>query len=757
MDADERDEVFYGSFEKVYRRAPPSNLEHGVDRFWGLCRMAQDVGEGALVHAGAAEDPDMRAFVKSVLEEFANTKRVLRALEYSDLEHYALILIRHPEVVAALRGRYAHIFVDEFQDTSAMQCELVNALTGTDGMVFVVGDVKQSIYRFRGADVQVFREFIKTLPARRLSKNFRSHAEVIETVNNVCTPVIDGYEPMLAGRLEDDFTLPPKIFDAIPRIARVTADTDAEGIETILRRLRARGVDFSQVVLLLRRIKGNAQLFADLAARGIGVAITSSASASANEDLKTLVNLWIWACEPWSRLRAAQVVTDFATATRDQLGEGIAALQSPLQPGARLTCEELLERLNTQFNLSERFGAVFEQFEVFVLRHQSEGLAPSVLARRLHHLTANGQDITGFVLLPPPANLAGTIRALTVHSAKGLEFPVVILADVKAQRKRASGLLRRGSDIWLPQRNEKNELDWSAPELQNAKAFEEEAETEESARLLYVAMTRAQEALYIVDRPSEQISDEATAKKKAPKKPDNSWAAWLKAGITQHFPQELFLAEAPALIFPPKAFGLRPSPSLSEVPPHYTKARTGVTEWAAELAAAQPVVARKPAAPSPAGKVRVSKLSRQDAIRLGTEFHKFLENEDWDSLKREAEAHSVSLAKFWDWLPTTVGETVFGASPRVYPEFAFEWRNGQSTITGRIDRLVITSSNESWVIDYKVLLQPKSLDELLASYGPQLRIYNEAVKHLTKVPIVRSFILDLAAATGEIWHEVPSA
>ncbi|MBI3555447.1 MAG: UvrD-helicase domain-containing protein, partial [Deltaproteobacteria bacterium] len=55
MDADERDEVFYRSFEKVYRRSPPANLDHGVDRFWGLCRMAQDAGDGALVHDGAAD------------------------------------------------------------------------------------------------------------------------------------------------------------------------------------------------------------------------------------------------------------------------------------------------------------------------------------------------------------------------------------------------------------------------------------------------------------------------------------------------------------------------------------------------------------------------------------------------------------------------------------------------------------------------------------------------------------------------------
>ncbi|MBI3555290.1 MAG: UvrD-helicase domain-containing protein, partial [Deltaproteobacteria bacterium] len=661
-------------------------------------------------------------------------------------------------VVAALRNRYAHIFVDEFQDTSYLQAELVNALTGSEGMVFVVGDVKQSIYRFRGADVAVFREFIKTLPARRLSKNFRSHSEIIDAVNGVCTPVIEGYESMLAGRRSDDFALSPQIFNRLPRVARVTADNDAAAIEVILRRLRAQGVDWSQIVLLVRRIKGNAPLFEQLAARGIGVAVTSSSSASANEDLKALVNLWIWACEPWQKLRAAQVVTDFGISARAQLGEQLTLLESPCKAGARLTCEELLNRLNARFYLSQRFGAVFEQFEVFVLKHQSEGLAPMVLARRLHHLVANGQDIAGFILLPPPANLAGTIRALTVHSAKGLEFPEVIMGDVKAQRKRPSGILRHGDDIWLPERDEDSELDWSAPEMQTAKCFEEQAEIEESGRLLYVAMTRAQEALYVVDRPATQITDDATTKKKPPKKPDSSWAAWLKAGISLSIPQELFLEDAPALAPVPPGTHRHSEPPLALRPPHYNKARTGVTAWAAELAATdpEPQISR-PAGAVPVGKVRVSKLSREDAIRLGTEFHKYLENENWPLLRKEAQANDVDLEQFWEWTRTPAGQTVFGAANRIYPEFAFEWRNGARTITGRIDRLVITNANEAWVIDYKVLLQPKSREELLAGYGLQLRIYSEAVKQLTKLPMVRSFILDLAAATGEIWLEVPSA
>lgn len=757
-DSDERDEAFYRAFEKVYRRAPPKAVDHRVDKLLKICLAAHEAGEGVELHDGAG-DADLDRFVREVVRDFESSKRMLRMLEYSDLELFAGRLLKRPEVISALRGRYGHVFVDEFQDTSRSQCELVDALCGKDGPVFVVGDQKQSIYRFRGADVSVFRQFVKTLPAqRRLSSNFRSHSEVIDMVNAVCAPIIEDYEPMTAGRPAGHGELAPAVFESLPRIARVTSETDADGIEAVLLELKARGVDWSQVVLLLRQVRGNVKLFEELSKRGIGVAVTSSSSASSNEDLQKLLNLWIWACEPWQRMRAAQVATDFESDARHRLEESLAALRSPLHEtqGMPLNCEQLLARLDQQFGIKEKFGAVFEQFEVFVLKHQGEGLSPAGLARRLHHLLTNGQDISGFVLIPPPANLTGTVRVLTVHSAKGLEFPVVLLADVKARRKQSHGLLKQANKIWIPARDEDGDLDWSEESIKAAKSFEEQQETEESARLLYVALTRAQEALYVIDRPP---APEADAKKPAKKKVDVSWSAWLKEGISKTVPAELFHKPATAqvsLFDKPKNAERAWCDPLESCEPVYSKARIGVTELAASIAATQaPAVDfGQEAVEEPRKKIKFPKgLTPEQARDIGIELHACLERENFEELRATASRHGIDLEPFWQWLGEDQAKQLFDHSHRSFPEFAFEWKGSRGTVTGRIDRLVVTPA-EAVIVDYKILLHVRTRADLLATYAPQLQIYAEAVKTLTNLPVVRAVILDVAAATGRIYHEV---
>lgn len=774
LDADERADVFFRCFEKVYRRSPPASIEHGVDRFLTLCQHAAEVGPEARVHVLGREGASVASFVREVIADFEATKKLLRALEYSDLERFAAELLIRPEVAEALRGRYYHLFVDEFQDTSLTQCALVDALTGPRGHVFVVGDKKQSIYRFRGADVEVFERFVETLPEkRRLSWNFRSHREVIEAVNRVCAPVIESYGEMRAGRPDDRSELPDAIFDALPRVARVTCETDADGIEALLRDLRARGVDWSQVVLLLRRVKGNEDLLSELGRRGIGVAVTSSTSASSSEELASLLNLWIWAAEPWQKLRAARVAVDFELGPRGELDHQLAELRSPLKGRGPLTCDQALAALDERFGLHARFGAVYEQFELFILRHQSEGLLPQALARRLHHLLANGQDISGFVLLPPPANLAGTVRVLTVHSSKGLEFPVVILADVGKRRKRASGVLRRGADIWLPGRNEDGELDWSSEELKNARAFEEEAEEAESARLLYVAMTRAQEALYVVDRAPDPESAVAQSKssKKPPKKPEASWSAWLKAGIVSTVSVDMLERKAradvggkgsmPVAVATLAVLARSRSTALAPMPQAYVKARVGVTEYVGKSAAAldSQLGSHRSEQESfrlPGGAFRATTQQfTGDARAVGTEIHACLEHEDWEGLERVALKTGIDLLTFHEWRESKLGLIIFGKQVRAWPEFAFEWRVAPgTTLTGRVDRLVVTE-DEAVIVDFKVLSSPRSREDLIASYAPQLKTYADAIKTLTKMPRVRALLLDVAAMTGQVAVEVP--
>ncbi len=166
----------------------------------------QFVREAApLERRGAQHLADLQAVAPAVaaltelIEQFDQGYRALKArrgvLDFADLEHLALRLLReHPEVAREWQDKLIEVMVDEYQDTNQVQNALFDALAGDKGGLFMVGDVKQSIYRFRLADPTIFLEKYRAFPpaqeaepgqGRRvvLGENFRSRPEVVDCVN----------------------------------------------------------------------------------------------------------------------------------------------------------------------------------------------------------------------------------------------------------------------------------------------------------------------------------------------------------------------------------------------------------------------------------------------------------------------------------------------------------------------------------------------------------------------------------------------
>ena len=150
-----------------------------------------------------------RALLEEILGEFdaayAEAKARESALDFEDLQLQARTLLQLNEKVRDdARWRFRSILVDEFQDTNRLQCELVDLVAGDE--VFFVGDEFQSIYRFRHADVEVFRErraaSAGVLP---LTENYRSRPEVLDVVNHLFGAEFGSeYEPLVAaGRFSD--------------------------------------------------------------------------------------------------------------------------------------------------------------------------------------------------------------------------------------------------------------------------------------------------------------------------------------------------------------------------------------------------------------------------------------------------------------------------------------------------------------------------------------------------------------------------
>jgi ATP-dependent helicase/nuclease subunit A len=236
-----------------------------------LSRVAE-AGEGGLAYRHVAE------LLQLFSERFDIAKERRGGIDFEDLQLLAARLLERTETGAAYRVRFSHLLVDEFQDTNRLQLRLIEALRGPETQLMVVGDELQSIYGFRHADLDVFRERREAIEASAggeaipLSGNFRSRPEVIGAVNAIGERLLSGYTPLrvgtppsrpnpagegpaveilLTGRAgwdDDGIQLEPATDARTP----VNQLAEARFLASRLRELADQGVDRGAMVVLLR-------------------------------------------------------------------------------------------------------------------------------------------------------------------------------------------------------------------------------------------------------------------------------------------------------------------------------------------------------------------------------------------------------------------------------------------------------------------------------------------------------------------------
>ena len=206
-----------------------------------------------------AADADLAALLQGELQgairRYESTKAAAGALDFLDLLLGARNLIRdNPDVRRGFQQRFKRIFVDEFQDTDPLQAEILLLLAADDdretnwrrakpaaGRLFLVGDPKQSIYRFRRADVAVYRDVCRQLESQgativRLNTSFRSVPAIQTCVNTAFAPIMTG----------DDLTLQADYVPLAPLSAgdcRSTGDRGAASARTLCQALHLCGID----------------------------------------------------------------------------------------------------------------------------------------------------------------------------------------------------------------------------------------------------------------------------------------------------------------------------------------------------------------------------------------------------------------------------------------------------------------------------------------------------------------------------------
>jgi ATP-dependent helicase/nuclease subunit A len=232
-----------------------------------------EAGEGGVAYRQIAR------LLELFSAEFAAAKERRAGIDFEDLQILAAGLLERAEVGESYRSRFSHLMVDEFQDTNRLQLRLVEALRGPGSELIAVGDELQSIYGFRHADLEVFRQQRQLLEAQprgqlmELSGNFRSRPEVIGAVNAIGAVLFgEGYHPLRVGATGADeppvgsapavellltardgwdaeqIDLAPAVDDRTPPNCLAEARFVAERLRT----LAEEGVERGEMVVLLR-------------------------------------------------------------------------------------------------------------------------------------------------------------------------------------------------------------------------------------------------------------------------------------------------------------------------------------------------------------------------------------------------------------------------------------------------------------------------------------------------------------------------
>lgn len=477
--------------------------------------------------AGLTEDSDdLARAVASVYDEYQRRLRAANALDFDDLiGETVAVLQAFPQIAQYYRRRFRHVLVDEYQDTNHAQYVLVRELVGRDsndgippGELCVVGDADQSIYAFRGATIRNIEDFERDYPDTRtilLEQNYRSTQNILSAANSVIARNAGRREKRLwtdagAGKLivgyvadneHDEARFVAEEIDALAEGSEITyndvavfyrTNNSSRSLEEVLIRAGipykvVGGVRFYErkeirdIVAYLRVLDnpGDAvslRRILNTPRRGIGDRAEACVAVYAENTGVGFGDALVAAAQgkvPMLNTRAEKAIAGFVEMfdelrgrLDDDLGELVEAVLERTGYRRELEASTDPQELARLDNLNE-LVSVAHEFSTD--RENAAALGPDdedvpdtgVLADFLERvsLVADADEI--------PEHGAGVVTLMTLHTAKGLEFPVVFVTG------------------------------WEDGMFPHMRALDNPTELSEERRLAYVGITRARQRLYV--------------------------------------------------------------------------------------------------------------------------------------------------------------------------------------------------------------------------------------------------------------------
>jgi DNA helicase II / ATP-dependent DNA helicase PcrA len=450
-------------------------------------------------------DPTRRQFIK-LYQDYEEACQRAGVVDFAELLLRAFELWRdNAELLGHYRRRFRHVLVDEFQDTNAIQYGWTKLLTGSEGAPFVVGDDDQSIYRWRGARVENLQTFRRDFPHAtlvRLEQNYRSTGTILDAANALIANN--------SGRLGKNLWTSGKRGDSIKLYAAFNERDEAEFVLqrikdwvarggnrrefAILYRSNAQSRVFEEVFLSARipyKVYGGLRFFERAEIKDALAYLRLVSNRHDDTSFERVINL------PTRGIgaRSVEVLREYARTAGVSLWSAAAACTASAALGAKAASAvqgflQLIERLavdTRELALNEIVDQVLNASGLLEHHRKEKAERGEARAENLLELVSAARGfeperVDGEDLPPLEAFLAHAVlesgegqaeawedcvQMMTLHTAKGLEFPVVVLAGLE--------------DGLFPHQRSLNDLD----------------SLEEERRLAYVGTTRAMQQLYL--------------------------------------------------------------------------------------------------------------------------------------------------------------------------------------------------------------------------------------------------------------------
>jgi ATP-dependent helicase/nuclease subunit A len=495
--------------------------------------------------------PLFKQVLDQALVHYQEQRELKRSLDFDDLELQAQILMGQKTIQSLWQDHISHLLVDEFQDTNQRQRDIILAIAGEDnGKLFFVGDAQQSIYRFRGADVEVFVEMQDLILSRggislELETTFRSHKPLLESLDGLLATVIGTekdsdkpyavpYLPMLAFRQINEGANKKPFVEFVLGLGEDADQGRAVAAQALAEKLismKTQGEinSWDEVALLFRASGGFGAYEEAFSLSGIPYVTVGGIGFYQRPEIRDLLNMLSAISNPWDDTAMVGLLRSPAVGLKDSDIYLLRVNSDSEKESLFLSIQNSIDRIPDIAQRAVLFAnQILEEFiplanhipvaELltklvnFIDYRAILMAAGSRVVRNLDKLLEDAREsetmqISAFLEYINSIRESGvrsgeavseaqdSVQLMTIHKSKGLEFPFVVLADAGRSPKvnSAPGLILPETGVTL----KLGRLEQEAMLYKYALMLYKAKNDAEEYRLLYVACTRTQEKLIV--------------------------------------------------------------------------------------------------------------------------------------------------------------------------------------------------------------------------------------------------------------------